>query len=253
MTNATPSCSDSIEMQIWSDGYIQTDKLQRKWLVSQMLKYASGESDFNKHFFADKPYVYEWHTTLNEIHRLSKMSMTETRMQPCFFTASVIEHMIDWYETILLDYARTMPFIKLVRYKSHNILTPSPTPEMTISDLQQYIMQYTTKIKMLTKSHICEHNALRCAVADFIKDCPMPNALQKSSAWMNAFQGEGSYCALIDLTKFYNFRVIEDERKYDLYESLNYIDQIVSTCDNDYMPLYSYLCKFIKDNNVERR
>ena len=49
----------SIEEKIISDGFLQNEKLKRKWIIGQLQKYYIIPNDpniFDEHFFKNKPY-----------------------------------------------------------------------------------------------------------------------------------------------------------------------------------------------------
>lgn len=252
--NKSPVCTtDEIENAILSDGYIANSKLQRRWLMSQMLRHhkVNGIPNFDKYFILSKPYYYEWKTTIDEINTLSQISVKEMTERSRFFNANVISDMLNSYKKNILEYAENLKNFKLTTRNKQVCIQLSSHPNMTINELKCYIGKYTKRIELCMKMQSSRKRIYGClhkALVDFAKNCPMPKDLEKSKAWINAFKGAGAYYTMTELVKFHGFRLSVNNTPCDLYESLSMIEKKTNECDGIYSDLYDFMEMFIETN-----
>lgn len=87
-----------VASQILLDGYIENNRIRKKWLIAQMFQYGLNDELFVRHFIQDKPYSYEWLTAKRSVSServRNKNNFTETVRQ--FFTDDVLQKMQTHY------------------------------------------------------------------------------------------------------------------------------------------------------------
>ncbi|MBO5435454.1 hypothetical protein J6A31_06655 [bacterium] len=168
---------DPIKESILASGHILNDNLTRKWLVSQTIKYHIDAS-FNKHFFQDKPYSYQWNIVVKNLKMMNNASPDELYVKTQFTNKTILSQMLD-------DYKRSISTVRL-----------SDNSKQIISSLEKAI-------------HSNNRYKLIKSIQRFIKNAPMPNEMQKSTVWMAAFKAEGAYYTMDYLIKYNNCMFID--------------------------------------------
>ena len=100
---------NDIEQMIRQAGNIQNIRLERKWLVSEVLKcfksnnsYEYALHEFEKKFFDKKPYSYSWETLRNELKRIVHIYRgREQQKRLNFFNINTLHAMINDYTTCI--------------------------------------------------------------------------------------------------------------------------------------------------------
>lgn len=206
---------DEIEYSILNNGYIRNDQLERKWLVSQLLRH---EHDFDRYYIKNKPYAYEWRTAAQEIKVISLLDDRESASRCRFFNKRVIAEMAAHYKSSVNDAAENDHRVKSI-------------------------------LDRLSSAENRKYKQIYSDIIHFMKIAPMPAKTPKSFAWKNAFKGSGAYNMMEYMIKFENSYMPDDE-KHDIFTSLLTLEAKVNDCNGLYSSLYSYTKDFIKYNEI---
>ena len=198
----------SIEEKIISDGFLQNEKLKRKWIIGQLQKYYIIPNDpnlFDEHFFKNKPYHYMWTVLLREIKMMSKIeksrNLTKTEKQKIikqkeiFINKNLILAMLNDF-----DHQSKQTESSFIEKTKNNIEN-----SRSYSEIEKQVEIFIKKINP-KKYHY----------------------FKKPEIWKNAFKRIGLYHTFEEIIKYQNYRFSENDT---INESLNTLSTLLQETD----------------------
>jgi hypothetical protein len=208
---------DNIEQKILDAGYINNNRLHRRYVMTQMLRHLDN---FDDYFITRKPYEYIWNSALNEFSMQCECDNEERKLRFLLFGGSVISEMLKDFKVQII--------------KSY--ITPA-----TLDYLDTLISSAKTARNSWQVKQIIEH---------FIRSYDIKQNYTKPDIWITSFKAIGAYYTMDSLIKLYDCRTI---RQGDVFvtlsteDALSCLDKWKSTPEL----LFDIMLDFIKANQKQ--
>ena len=251
---------DPIAEQIFASGYVRNTKLHRRYVMAQMfqmLNYKSydgkyeGYTDCLNHRYS---YQYTFDMMLEELRVLSKLEKSDKESfeeRSHFFTKEVVLRVVCDYVEKLKAYVDSLPEKKCKgvpykRIKGNDIF---------VEDLDKKLYRPLMS-KIMYIRYATSYDSMYKYLRDFMKDMvKLPRETRKSSAWMDAFKGEGAYYTLKNLVMFHEcmIRVLGTCKAIDGIDAVRYIEDKLDEYKGEGWRMFALMKKVISDNGINTK
>ncbi len=257
--DGTPVFMDEMEKKITEDGYVNNNRLFRRWVMAQMFKMLNykahdGREGFNAALNDWYGYDYQFKMMLNEIHALAKMEKDggeDFEIRKSFFTPLTVAQTIYDYAQKLEKYAYSRPFqiknkrayVKVAgRCYWLNEIKGKLTPKF---------YEYAVEAQHAKNYRVLE-TIMRSFMSEMIR---LPRDTAKSGAWNNAFKGAGAYYTLQNLIRFHGVRIVFNfmgtKIRLSLADSEEYLEEKRKEYIGEGYKLFAFMKEVIDDNDFD--
>ena len=249
--------NDTISEQIIEDGYVRNTKLHRRYVMAQMFhmlnykSYDGKDSGYSACLRRNYAYQYTIDMMIEEVRVLSKLEAKDAESfaeRSHFFTRDVVVEVMNDYLNKLKAYVDSLPNRKCKgvpykRVKGRNIF---------VTDLDKKLyLPVENKIRNVKRmnNYAEMYGALYWFRHSMIK---LPWDTSKSSAWVDAFKGNGAYYTLKNLLMFHNCYV-ENESGVKLYgaNAVSFINRKLDEYQDEGWRMFALMKKVIADNGFD--
>lgn len=210
---------DPVLGQIIEDGYVRNSKLHRRWVMAQMFhmlnykSYDGKETGYNACLRTRYDYQYQFSMILEEIRVLSKLENKDVETfneRTHFFNRKVVVATCEDYMWKLREYIENLPTKKCkgVPYKHLN----GRYGDVFVDDLRKKVYSSMELfIRLMETSH--NYRQLHYNLLRFTKlMIRLPYNTPKCKEWIDAFKGAGAYYTLLNLTRFHQCKIVDEQR-----------------------------------------
>lgn len=247
--------NDSIYNQIIEDGYVRNTKLHRRFVMAQMfqgLNYKSwnGREEGYSAWLGNHNIKYAFNMMLEEINVLRKLEVRDNETfieRSSFFTKEVIAKTMEDYVAKLkehIDAQRT--------YKCKGV------PYKKVKGRDIFVVDLDKKIYAPMRGDIAKVNKARSYleiykfVSDFkTKMITLPWATPKSSAWIDAYKGEGAFYTLKNLVMFHGCGIKVDDHMVYGAAAVSVLNKRLNEYKGEGWRMFALMKKVIADNNFD--
>jgi len=249
---------DEIKHDIIKSGYVNNNRLFRRWVMAHMFKmldyvsWRDGNTGFDAYVRDHHDYQYQFKMMLNEVHALAAMERAggaDFEVRKSFFTKDVIIEVCEDYLAKLKKYVGER---KVCHCKGHPYVKVGGT-DIYCSDLEFKL--YAPTIKRINHiSSVNSYKFIEIALREFIQHMvKLPWETPKSKVWKDTFKGEGAYYTLQNLIRFHNVRAIDKSGRYTAKYTLTDTERVLEQKRIEYAGqgwrLFAFMKKMIEDND----
>ena len=248
--------NDPILNQIIEDGYVRNTKLHRRFVMAQMfhmlnyVSYDRRESGYNAYLRRMYGYNYTLKMMLEEARVLSKLEVRDRETfeeRVHFFDRNTIATVLEDYLIELKKYVENLPTknCKGVPYKKVKGVN------IFVADLDKKlyypVRAYASKVRCAKN-----YNEVYCVLSNFMKNMvTLPYNTKKSSAWIDAYKGEGAFYTLKNLVMFHDCTITAVNGINYGVNSMAYLNTVLNEYKGEGWRMFALMKKVIKDNNFD--
>lgn len=250
------TADDPIKAEIIKSGYINNNRLFRRWVMAHMMKalnyrsYWDGKTGFDAYMRDHHEYQYSFRMMLNEVHALAAMERTggeDFEIRKSFFTKSVILDTCMDYLDKLTEYVNS----REIRHCKGKPYVKIAGDNVFCEDIDDVIYQ-PVKHNLAWVALADNYRGIECALRKFISDMvKLPYETPKCKSWKDAFKGAGAYYTLQNLIRFHGVRVIVGGQKSSLSYSETLLEVKRREYDGEWWRLFAFMKKLIEDNKFD--
>lgn len=220
---------DSILRGIIEDGYVRNSKLHRRWVMAQMFhmlnykSYDGKETGYDACLRNRYDYQYQFSMMLEEIWVLSKLEDKDVETfneRTHFFNREVVVATCEDYMRKLREYIENLPTKKCkgVPYKRLN----GRYGDVFVADLRKKVYgPMELFIRLMGMSH--NYRQLHYDLLRFTKlMIRLPYNTPKCKEWIDAFKGAGAYYTLLNLTRFHQCKIVDEQQSMYWHKAFTY-------------------------------
>lgn len=240
------------------NGYVRNTKLHRRWVMAQMFRMLNYRESWNANhvgynYYLNNMYDYKYQfkmlvDELNVLAHLEKEDKETFEERTRFFNKDVVVALCNDYYKKLRKYVSTCK-IKRCKGKPYVSIGSQNVFVEYLKVVYDSILEDIEYIKK-SKSYENIHYHLKRFVYDYVEVYRLPYNTPKCAEWKDAYKGTGAYYTMMNMTKFHNCFVIdEDGIELKGMAAVRYIDSESRKNVGKGYRLFAMMNKMIEDNN----
>ncbi len=244
------------------NGYVRNTKLHRRWVMAQMFrmlnykdKWSNDPDRAGYNYYLNTMYNYEYQfkmliDELNVLAHLEKEDKEVLEERTRFFNKEVVIALCSDYYRKLRKYVETLKIKHCKKEPYVRIGNKDIFMKDIINKLYDPILR---NIKLMetfeTYKDLCD--SLKVFVNYFVDYYKLPWNTPKCAEWKDAYKGAGAYYTMMNMAKFHNCFVVDDENGRELkgMAAVRYIDSESKNNVGYGYRLFAMMNKMIEDNN----
>lgn len=248
--------NDVIVNQIIEDGYVRNTKLHRRFVMAQMfhmlnfVSYDGKEKGYNDCLRRMYDYSYTLKMMLEEVRVLSKLEERDKETfeeRAHFFDRNTIATVLEDYIVELKKYVEKLPVHKC-----------KGVPYKKVKGVNIFVADFDKKLYFPVKSYARQvlsakdYNKIYYILLNFMRTMvKLPYNTKKSSAWIDAYKGEGAYYTLKNLVIFHDCGIKTEVGTLYGTNAVHFLNNKNDEYKGKGWRMFALMKKVIADNNFD--